>query len=286
MTDSLVAIGLNVSFWGGVGVLVACRVRDDVVERVLATAIAGFALAVVSLEVLGGIGLVGRTSIALVCVLTGIVGLLWCVRASRTGDASDPVSDPHDVPLATSWQSVASLVVLALVVWTALVHLLLGLVFPVEPVSDAPIYHLYFAMRWARSGSFELVPTPFGEEAATYFPANGDLWLTWLVSTGAGPFVKTGQWPFLVLGAIALYGLARRAAAPWPAAVLPPALWVSVPIILMQSSFANVDLVWAAFYFSATYFLLQWLEVSDGDPRRPFLLFALACGIVIGTKTV
>ena len=286
MAEVLVAIGLNASFWAGVGILARSRVHHDVVDRVLATAITGFALVVVSLEVLGLVGLINRTAIGTVCVLTGCVGLLRWRATSRAGDVAGHVSKAHAAPPAIPWQTVLSLLVLALVVWAALLYLLLGLVFPVEPVSDAPIYHLYFAARWARSGSVELVPTPFGEEAATYFPVDGDLWLTWLVSTGMGPFVKTGQWPFLVLGAIALYGLARRAAAPWPAAVLPPALWVSVPIILMQSSFANVDLVWAAFYFSATYFLLQWLEVSDGDPRRPFLLFALACGIVIGTKTV
>jgi len=287
MTDVLVAIGLNASFWSGIGVLVASgRVRRDVVGRVLATAIAGFALVVVSLEVLGLIGLINRTSLATVCVLTGSVGLLRYIAASRAGDVAGGVSDPHAPPEATSWRTVLSLVVLALVVWAVLLSLLLGLVFPVEPVSDAPIYHLYFATRWARSGSLELVPTPFGEDAATYFPANGDLWLTWLVSTDAGPFVKTGQWPFLVLAAIALYGLARRTAAPWPAAVLPPALWVSVPIILMQSSIANVDLIWAAFYFSAAYFLLRWLESSEADSRALLLLFALACGIVIGTKTV
>src|SRR6266545_855744 len=129
---------------------------------------------------------------------------------------------------ASFWSGVASLVAGR----AALVYLLLGLVFPVEPVSDAPIYHLYFAARWSRSGSLGLLPTPFGEEGATYFPANGELWLTWLMSTGAGPFVKVGQWPFLVLGAAALYAVARRVGAPWPAAIMPAALWGGLTVIL------------------------------------------------------
>jgi hypothetical protein len=285
MANELVAIGLNASFWIGIGILVARRVRHDVVNRVLATAITGFALVVVSLEVLGLVGSINRMSVATICVLTGFVGLLRWRADSRAKDPAGRMSMPHAAPPATPWQTVLSLVALALVVWAALLYLLLGLVFPVEPISDAPIYHLYFAAGWARSGSLGLMPTPFGEEAATYFPANGDLWLTWLASTGMGPFVKTGEWPFLVLGATALYGLARRVAAPWPAAVLPAALWVSVPIVLLQSSIANVDLVWSAFYFSAAYFLLQWLEDSESDARG-LLLFALACGIVIGTKTI
>ena len=261
----------------------ASLVPHDFVDRVLATAISGFVLVVVSLELLGLVGLINRTAVASVCVLTGVAGVVRWRAARRAADPGDRASMPQGGSLASPWPTALSLVAVALAAWAGLLYLLFGLVFAVEPVSDAPIYHLYFAARWARSGSLDLVPTPFGEEAATYFPANGDLWLTWLATTGAGPFVKTGQWPFLVLGAIALYGLARRTGARWPAAVLPPALWVSVPIILLQSSIANVDLVWTAFYFSAAYFLLQWLETSD---RHALVLWALACGIVIGTKTV
>ena len=285
MVEVLVAVCLNASFWVGIGILVASRIGDDLVGRVLATAVAGFTVVVVSLEILGLVGLINRTSLATICGLTGAFGLVRWATATGVDAVPGPSSNP---PAArpTGRLAVLSLVVIALAVWAALLYLLFGLVFPVEPVSDAPIYHLHFAVRWMRSGSLALVPTPFGEEAATYFPANGDLWLTWLMATGMGPLVKVGQWPFLVVGATALYGLARRAEAPWPAALLPAALWATLPIILLQSSMATVDLVWTAFYFIAAYFLLQWLAASGSDDRGPMLLFGLAAGIVLGTKAI
>lgn len=278
MAEVLVAVCLNASFWIGIGILVASRMRDDLVGRVLATAVTGFTVVVVSLEILGLVGLINRASLATICVLTGALGLVrW---ATATGS-----SNPHSA-LPSGRLGVLSLVVIALAVWAALLYLLFGLVFAVEPISDAPIYHLRFAASWMRTGSLGLVPTPFGEEAATYFPANGDLWLTWLMSTGMGPLVKVGEWPFLVVGAAALYGLARRAEAPWPAAILPAALWATLPIILLQSSIATVDLVWTAFYFIAAYFLLRWLAASGSEGRGLMLLFGLAAGIVLGTKAV
>src|SRR5438552_3345221 len=244
MPELLVTILLNAAFWSGVSAVVSGRIRHDCVGQVFVTAVAGFALIVVSLEILGLVRQINSVSVAAVCLVTGLVGL-WLRRRARPGIA------PATAPLLSrqaasiSWHSAPGVVALGLAAWAALLYLLLGMVFPVEPISDAPIYHLPFAVRWWKSVSLDLVPTPFGAEEATYFPANGNLWLTWLMATGAyGPLVKVGQWPFLVLGGAALYGLACRTRIPWPAAVLPAALWISLPIILTQSSLANVDLIW------------------------------------------
>ena len=70
---------------------------------------------------------------------------------------------------------------LGLVVWTLAVLGMHSLLLPVKVVSDGPIYHLYFAARWWKAGRLFLVAAPFGENAATYFPANGDAWFTWLM---------------------------------------------------------------------------------------------------------
>ena len=45
-----------------------------------------------------------------------------------------------------------------------------SLLLAVKVVSDGPIYHLYFAVRWWKAGRLILVAAPFGENAATYFP--------------------------------------------------------------------------------------------------------------------
>ena len=76
----------------------------------------------------------------------------------------------------------------------------------VKVVSDGPIYHLYFAARWWKAGRLFLVATPFGENAATYFPAVGDLWFTWLmVGWGGDRLARVGQVPFLSLAALAAF---------------------------------------------------------------------------------
>ena len=53
-----------------------------------------------------------------------------------------------------------------------------ALILGVKVVSDGPIYHLYFAARWWKGAALILVAAPFGENAATYFPANGDSLVT------------------------------------------------------------------------------------------------------------
>lgn len=282
--DVLRAVAANAAFWTGIALLVRRSPGHGIVGRVLAIAVVGFCAVVLSLEVLGAMGLIRPAAVTAICYLTGVLGVLrWWTDAAP--DDTHP-GHPCLVVPARRRESVLSLVALGLAAWAALLYLLLGVVFPVEPVSDAPIYHLPFAARWTRSGWLELVATPFGEEGATYFPANGDLWLTWLMSTGATALAPAGQWPFLVLGATALYGLARRAGAPWPPAVLPAALWVGMPLTLTQSSVANIDLIWAAFYLVAVYFVLQWLDGPDAAIRAPLYLCALASGIVAGTKTI
>jgi len=277
MADLLVSIALNAVFWGGMTRLAANGTPRTGIDRLFTTAVAGFSVIVLSLELLGLAHQLNRVSVAAICLTTGLLGLWWRPAPSVDRLESARASSP----------SALSFVAIGLTAWAALVYLLVGLLFPVEPVSDAPIYHLYFAARWWKAGALPLVPTPFGEEAAAYFPANGDLWLTWLMTIGnGGPLVKVGQWPFLLLGAAALYALGRRVRASSSAAILPSAVWIGLPIILTQSSLANVDLIWTAFYFIAVYFLLQWLEDTNVDDARPMFCFALACGIVTGTKTV
>lgn len=285
MTDLLIATGLNLSFWLGMGLLVRGRPPREGADRVLAAAVAGFAVIVLSLEVLGSAGQISRQTVGAICLLTGVAGAVRGFKASRAVASAVFRTQEWSIPkpLGRTWPAVAAAVFAS---WAALQHLLVGLVFPVQPVSDAPIYHLYFAARWWQSGRLDLVPTPFGEEAAAYFPANGDLWLTWLLATGAGPFVKVGQWPFLVVGAIALFGIARKCGMPRPAALFPAALWVGLPIVLTQSSVANVDLIWTAFCFGAVHFLVRWFGEPGPGVRGSLTFFALACGIVAGTKAV
>ena len=93
-----------------------------------------------------------------------------------------------------------AVVALGLVLWASASLAIPSLLGPVKVVSDGPIYHLYFAARWWKAGRLFLVASPFGENAATYFPAVGDLWFTWLLAAWGGDrLAKIGQAPFLLV---------------------------------------------------------------------------------------
>ena len=158
-----------------------------------------------------------------------------------------------------------TIVCLALVLSAVVVLGMRSLLLGVKVVSDGPIYHLYFAARWWKAGRLFLVASPFGENAATYFPANGDLWFSWLMATWGGErLAKLGQAPFLVLAGLAAYGCARRLGASRSASVVATCWFVSSTPLLLFSFEPNVDTIFVAGYLMAAYFFLR-ASTGAGD---------------------
>ena len=179
-------------------------------------------------------------------------------------------------------ESVAALgVLLAAAVILGMRSLLLA----VKVVSDGPIYHLYFAVRWWKAGRLFLVAAPFGENAATYFPANGDLWFTWLMASwGGDQLAKVGQAPFLLLAAVAAFGCARALGARRSASLIAACWFASSTPLLLYSFEPNVDTMFVAGYMMAAYFFLQAIAGDGGMPA--LCLGALAAGEALATKPV
>ena len=174
---------------------------------------------------------------------------------------------------------------LSLLLSAALVLGMKSLVLGVKVVSDGPIYHLYFAARWWKAGRLFLVASPFGENAATYFPANGDLWFAWLMASWGGErLAKVGQVPFLLLASLAAYGCARRLGAGRSASVVATCWFASCSPLLLFSFEPNVDTIFVAGYLMAAYFFLKaWQDAGD---TAACCLGALAAGEALGTKAV
>ena len=129
------------------------------------------------------------------------------------------------------------------------------------------------------------MPVPFGENAATYFPANGDLWFTWLMATWGGDrLAKVGQAPFLLLAGLAAYGCARWLGAGRSASLVATCWFVSSTPLLLFSFEPNVDTIFVAGYLMAAYFFLR--ASSGGGDTAAYCLGALAAGGAIGTKAV
>lgn len=300
---------MQIALFSGALLMLRCWRDIDGVERTLAVALLAF------LVVLGGLpvlSLFDAMALWPVAVLMGCwfglgITVPWVVCrffAARPPTANSlPLPSPHSLysplsplPLTESKVSrwLAALAV-TLASWSAVYFLLRGLIWPVEVVSDAPIYQLYFAARWWQARRIEWVATPFGELAATYFPGNGNLWLTWLLVTLDSPHLaKVGQWPFLVLASFALYGMGRRLGAGPAAALFPPCVWSVTLVAALTSGMAIVDLIFSAWLLVAVFFFQcyhQRLIAADAsnNPLRagPFwCLFALSAGVALGTKSI
>jgi hypothetical protein len=210
-------------------------------------------------------------------VLAAIGGIVRWRRAEGDPDTSTgPVTEP------LSWDAVFSLSLLSS---AALILAMKSLLLGVKVVSDGPIYHLYFAARWWKAGRLFLVATPFGENAATYFPANGDIWFTWLMASWGGDrLAKVGQAPFLALASLAAYGCARRLGAGRSASVVATCWFASSTPLLLFSFEPNVDTIFVAGYLMATYFFLR--AAQRPQETAAWLLGGLAAGEALGTKAV
>ena len=234
--------------------------------RTLAAAVLAWGWLTIGVEILGAIGWLDRGPL-LGWVAAGLVVALGCWLFGR----NEPTAGLTPGPSAPwTWEEFVSL---GLVLWAAATLWGPAILWPVKVVSDGPIYHLYFAARWWKADRLDLIAAPFGETAATYFPAVGDLWFTWLiVGFGGERLAKVGQAPFLALAALAAVALARRLGAGRPASVL-AAVWfiASTPLFLFSFE-PNVDTIFVAGYVLSAYFFARHVLADDGfrlpGPRR------------------
>jgi hypothetical protein len=247
--------------------------------RWLASATLAWAWATVGMEVLGTLGMLARGPL-LLWTASGVgVGLVLRRLGRREGEdigATGPAGGPWE------WEAV---VALGLTVWTAMTLGTTSLLMAVKVFSDGPIYHLYFAARWWQEGRLFLVAAPFGETAAPYFPANGDLWFSWLMTSWGGDrLAKVGQAPFLLMAAVAAFAMARRLGAGPSASLIATCWFASLTPVMLWSFEPNVDTIFAAGYLTAALFFLLY-ALGDGGAGT-LALGGLAAGGALGTKTV
>jgi hypothetical protein len=245
-------------------------------NRALATAVVFWTACTLGSEILGiTVALAQGPLLGWGILVAGIgYGLRWF----RPSIDRDPPHDATKEPF--SWDE---LVCVALMSWVTLMLGVRSLLLGVKVVSDGPIYHLYFAVRWWKAGRLLLVPAPFGESAATYFPANGDLWFAWLMTTWGGDrLARIGQVPFLFLASLAAFGCARVLGATRAASLVATCWFASSMPLFIFSFEPNVDTIFVAGYLLAAYFFLQ-AGRAEGQ-LAAYCLGALAAGLAMATK--
>ena len=242
--------------------------------RALAAATLAWAWIILGMELLGFLGFLDRPPL-----------LAWSAAGLALGaalkwlDRAQEVVEPAD---GGPWEWSATMA-LGLVLGAATILGAKSLMGPVKVVSDGPIYHLYFAARWWKAGRIFLVPTPFGESAAPYFPAVGDLGFAWLmIGWGGERLAKVGQAPFYLLSGLAAGAIARRLGAGTAAAVVAAAWFLASTPLIAFAFEPNVDMVFVAGYLVAAYFFLRY-ALRDGGAEA-LALGALAAGGAWGSK--
>lgn len=241
--------------------------------RFLGAVVVAWTWVTVGMLVLGSFGAITQANLVVWSVGLGVIGGIagrWGAEPART----DPEARPWE------WPSVLALSLVALsVLWRGVPALL----FPVQVVSDGPIYHLYFAARWWKSGRLDLIPTPFGENAAPYFPAVGDLWFGWLMTLWGGDrLAKIGQIPFFAVCGAATYRLAREAGIGRDASLIATSWALCSTPFLVFGIEPNVDAIFVGGYATTCLFLVRWIKGLE--PLRSLALGAITAGLAWGSK--
>ena len=192
--------------------------------------------------------------------------------------------DSPSWPMVPSQPTLAALPVPLVGLTAALVAFMVGFAMTHSPMTlyDSLSYHLYFPARWLQEHRLSIIPTPFSDEAQAYAPGNGELFFLWLMLPFHGDLVaRAGQLPFGLLGAAAVFALARRLGASREHAAYPAVFFLLSRQVFEQALGANVDLICAAMFLTSLYL---GILAADRDEARDWALWGVSLGLYCGTK--
>jgi 4-amino-4-deoxy-L-arabinose transferase-like glycosyltransferase len=138
-------------------------------------------------------------------------------------------------------------------------------------------YHLARAAFWLQQGHVGYIANAY-DERVNFNPPNGEMGLSFAMgiahSENAAGFVQF----FAALAcALAVYALARRFGRSRAEGLFGALLFLTLPIVVLQSAGAKNDVVVASFVVAACVFVV-------GSSRGSLLLAALATSLAVGTK--
>lgn len=249
-------------------ILVRRRAGSRPDEALLAACLLAFLEAAGSVQILGWIGILSPASVRVAAAV--FLGFHLGLAAKRS--PTPPIGHIRPLP---RWLVPAA----AIAGITLLARLLLAALAPPDGW-DALGYHLPFAVRWARQGGLDLAGWP-GQHR--WFAWNGELLAAWLALLDGGKIVSAKLVQVLGLPLMAAAGssLGRRLAGTrWAAACGLAA--VALPIGIIQSGMAYVDLLYAAFWSAAVAAAVAWARTGRAIH---LLAFGSAAGLALGTKS-
>jgi 4-amino-4-deoxy-L-arabinose transferase-like glycosyltransferase len=211
-----------------------------------------------------------RSLVAATLLLAPAAGAAWVLAGSPR------LSLPSRDGLRQAWRP-WPLRVLTGVVAVALAYLV-ALIVATPPNGWDPLnYHLARAAFWLQAGHVGYVRDAY-DQRLNFNPPNGEIGMSFAMgvtrSETAAGFVQF----FAALAcSLSVFLLARRFGRSRREALFGALLFLTLPIVLLQSSGAKNDLTVASFVLAACVFVL-------GTSRRAFALAGLATGLAVGTK--
>lgn len=130
-----------------------------------------------------------------------------------------------------------------------------------------------------QEGNLARIETPYRGIHA--YPANGALWIAWsMLVAGEDSLIDLVQLPFWLLGALAVYHLARLAAATRKNAMLGSAIFIFAPVVILQARAAYFDLMLASMVLAA----LALIADRQLSIRYAAAAVGSALGVILGLK--
>jgi hypothetical protein len=142
---------------------------------------------------------------------------------------------------------------------------------------DPTNYHLARAGFWLQSGGVGYITNAY-DQRLNFNPPNGEIEFAFVLGiTRDENLVGFVQFFAAIASAVGVFALARRVGLRRPEAAFGALAFLSLPLIVLQSSGAKNDLVVASYLVAAALFLL-------GGSRREIALGSVATALAIGTK--
>jgi hypothetical protein len=153
---------------------------------------------------------------------------------------------------------------------------------------DALDYHLPAVAYWVQQS--EISTTPY-HLFSNVFPMNTELTMAWPAAMlRSDALLNFSEFPFALLGALALVVIARAIDLRRSTALAVGSLFLLTPIVLQQMTTSYVDLAYAAALLTCAAFLFRAVQtVSSAAPDRSlalryFVMGGFAGGLALGSK--
>jgi hypothetical protein len=245
-------------------------------ERALCATVLGFAQLIGASLALGWLGRLTRGHVvaAAVLVSAAVLATGWrrpAAPGTRLRGAALPVGGGGWALLNRTLLALAGVAGVA-----ALARAVVG-----APTSfDGLKYHLPLALMMLQEERLAIGPTynPVFEG----YPRNAALWFAWILAFfRSDRWVELAQAPFLLLGMLAVYCLARRLSSGRPASATAALLLPFAPVVLAQITTNYTDVVGSALLLAAVALLLAAVGSRALGAAGAF---GAAVGLLMGTK--